>query len=249
MGRAKSKLLSGVVLIVFVSAGFSGLATSSVLMAHPARDGTAAAHPRHLPRYTATTSKNWAGYAVKTATGAVSDVKANWNVPQIAAACPTGNRYSSFWVGIDGDGSSTVEQIGTETDCSGGFPRLLGLVRVLSKSAPHDLDGHLTGQSHDGRGEVFDDHETVHRLLEGRIDGQVILQVDLHGLREARLRRIDRRGPLELDGSPLTDFGWVTFNGSMATISGATHSISGFSNLAITMWNLKGTAKMATVES
>src|SRR5579871_737750 len=68
------------------------------------------------------TSSNWAGYAIKTAAGAVTDVRASWQVPQIAKACPSANRYSSFWVGIDGDGSKTVEQTGTETDCSSGSP-------------------------------------------------------------------------------------------------------------------------------
>jgi hypothetical protein len=33
---------------------------------------------------------------------------------------PTG--WSSFWVGIDGDTTNTVEQTGTEADCSNGAP-------------------------------------------------------------------------------------------------------------------------------
>jgi hypothetical protein len=40
---------------------------------------------------------------------------------QPAVKC-TGTAYSSFWVGIDGDTSSTVEQTGTEADCNGTTP-------------------------------------------------------------------------------------------------------------------------------
>jgi hypothetical protein len=31
-----------------------------------------------------------------------------------------GSQYSSFWVGLDGYSSSSVEQTGSDTDCSGG---------------------------------------------------------------------------------------------------------------------------------
>ncbi len=61
-------------------------------------------------------SNNWSGYAV---TGsAFTHVRGTWVVP--AAYCgETPNAYSSFWVGLDGLSSSTVEQIGTDSDCNG----------------------------------------------------------------------------------------------------------------------------------
>jgi Peptidase A4 family len=63
-------------------------------------------------------STNWSGYAVSGTT--FNDVKGTWVQP--AADCSVTNRstYSSFWVGIDGYNSSSVEQIGTEADCSHG---------------------------------------------------------------------------------------------------------------------------------
>lgn len=70
----------------------------------------------HHPNVTAT---NWAGYAVTGPTNSVKFVKGSWIQPKVT--CPTtGNRWSSFWVGIDGYSSTTVEQTGTEADCSGG---------------------------------------------------------------------------------------------------------------------------------
>ena len=66
------------------------------------------------------TSLEWSGYAVTGPVGSVSDVKGSWKVPAIVGDCPTTSQYSSFWVGIDGISSNTVEQIGTDSDCLKG---------------------------------------------------------------------------------------------------------------------------------
>lgn len=68
------------------------------------------------------TSSNWSGYAVTGSRGTVNDVKASWVVPMIQGSCPSTTQYSSFWVGIDGYSSNTVEQIGTDSDCVNGSP-------------------------------------------------------------------------------------------------------------------------------
>jgi hypothetical protein len=66
-------------------------------------------------------SNNWSGYAVTGAAGSVSDVKASWTVPTVTCSGFRG-QYASFWLGIDGYSSSTVEQTGTDSDCSRGKP-------------------------------------------------------------------------------------------------------------------------------
>jgi hypothetical protein len=38
-------------------------------------------------------------------------------------SCTSQNTYSAYWVGLDGDTTSTVEQLGTEADCVGGIAR------------------------------------------------------------------------------------------------------------------------------
>ena len=74
----------------------------------------AAAHSG--PRNTEYT-ENWSGYAVDS--GTYNSVIADWTQP--GANCSSGDTtYSSFWVGLDGFNSGTVEQTGTEADCSGG---------------------------------------------------------------------------------------------------------------------------------
>jgi hypothetical protein len=77
------------------------------------------------------TSTNWSGYVDTQDT--FQSVTGSWTEPTVSctpssgggggllglgAASPTDTAdYSSFWVGLDGDTSSTVEQIGTSADC------------------------------------------------------------------------------------------------------------------------------------
>jgi hypothetical protein len=70
-------------------------------------------------------SDNWSGYAIAATSGslpkgAVTMARASWIVPM--ATCTGSSEgategYASFWVGIDGWTSNTVEQIGTDSDC------------------------------------------------------------------------------------------------------------------------------------
>jgi len=65
-------------------------------------------------------SENWSGYVV---TGsAFTDAKASWHVPEVNCS-KTPNTYSAFWVGFDGWTNGTVEQNGTDSDCSGTTPQ------------------------------------------------------------------------------------------------------------------------------
>lgn len=59
-------------------------------------------------------STNWSGIDLNTINGAATAVSAAWTVPTVPTISPV--EYSSTWVGIDGDLSSTVEQIGTGAD-------------------------------------------------------------------------------------------------------------------------------------
>jgi peptidase A4-like protein len=66
----------------------------------------------------AQTSVNWAGYAAGGAAGQFTGVSTSWTQP--AVTCGATNTFSSFWAGLDGDGTNTVEQTGTEADCANG---------------------------------------------------------------------------------------------------------------------------------
>ncbi len=75
-------------------------------------------------------STNWSGYAN---TGAkFTTVKGSWTQPSVT--CGAGQTaYSSFWVGIDGDTTNTVEQTGTDSDCSSGSPKYYAWYEMYPK--------------------------------------------------------------------------------------------------------------------
>jgi hypothetical protein len=62
-------------------------------------------------------SNRWAGWAVKG--GPFTSVSASWTEPDLnCAKTPTADEVA--WVGLDGAGTSTVEQIGTDATCANG---------------------------------------------------------------------------------------------------------------------------------
>jgi hypothetical protein len=66
----------------------------------------------------AATSTNWSGYAAAGQPGTFTSVSSSWTQPTVT--CGTQQTFSSFWVGLDGDGTQSVEQTGTEADCANG---------------------------------------------------------------------------------------------------------------------------------
>jgi hypothetical protein len=140
------------VLAIAAAPALTLLATSSSAQAAPARTAAhaAAAHgairnggvavhyvkPGSKPLRThggvfnaSTTSTNWSGYAATG--GTYTTVSATWVQP--AGSCTSATQYSSFWVGLDGYSSNSVEQTGTDTDCSGGTPRYYGWYEMYPK--------------------------------------------------------------------------------------------------------------------
>ncbi len=81
----------------------------------------------------AATSHNWAGYAASGTPGTFTSVSSSWTQP--AVTCTALQTFSSFWVGLDGDGTQTVEQTGTEADCNNGKASYQGWFEMFP-SAP-----------------------------------------------------------------------------------------------------------------
>ena len=81
-------------------------------------------HTRHagaVRNVTATGSFNWSGYA-DTATKAQTFTKVSgaWTTPSVT--CSAEDQVTSNWLGLDGFGNSTVEQLGTISWCFQGTP-------------------------------------------------------------------------------------------------------------------------------
>lgn len=100
--------------------GAATLAVAATSIAAPAIPAAASAAQglSFKPLHYNTNGYNWGGYA---ATGSgFTSVAATWTEP--SATCSSTNDLYAPWVGIDGYGSSTVEQTGVATDCSSGSP-------------------------------------------------------------------------------------------------------------------------------
>jgi len=83
----------------------------------------------------AATSSNWSGYA---ATGTTfSTVAGSWVQPTANCATATSpTTASAFWIGLGGDtGSTSLEQVGTEADCSGGSVSYSAWYELVPKAA------------------------------------------------------------------------------------------------------------------
>lgn len=90
----------------------------------------------HLPRVTpvngALLSNNWSGYAdVTCRTCALRYVAASFTLPSVNCANSPDGATVSSWVGLDGLGDSTVEQIGTVAGCSGGTASYLAFYEMF----------------------------------------------------------------------------------------------------------------------
>jgi hypothetical protein len=102
-----------------IKAHSASAASASPDSASAARSGTT-----RSVRDGSSTSTNWSGYVLTGGTGAFSSVSSSWTEP--AASCSSGTQYAAFWVGLDGYNSNSVEQTGTDSDCSGGTPDYYG---------------------------------------------------------------------------------------------------------------------------
>ena len=110
----------------FAVAAVVAVAVPALAAGSPA--GRARLDPNH--KITQSTSSNWSGYAALNST--FTSVSASWTQPSVTCQ-PGETSYSSFWVGLDGYNSNTVEQTGTDADCSSGTPRYYAWYEMYPK--------------------------------------------------------------------------------------------------------------------
>ena len=76
------------------------------------------------------TASNWSGYAAHN--GPYKSISASWVEPR-GHCSGSGHKYSSFWVGLDGFNSGSVEQTGSEVDCKNGSPKYYSWFEMFPK--------------------------------------------------------------------------------------------------------------------
>jgi hypothetical protein len=188
-----------------------------------------AAHgPKH--RVGKGTSTNWTG---------ATHVIGTWTQP--AVTCAAGeNRWSSPWVGIDGDTSNTVEQTGTDSDCQSGRPVYYAWYEMYPKStvqvsmAVHPGDV-FTGQVTYTGGGSF-----TLKLTDNTTGASYTTTQSSKKAQRSSVEWI-MEGP---SNGLLSDFGSVPFSAASATINGQTGGLSSFPNPeSITMVNNAGVVR------
>ena len=192
-------------------------------------------------------STNWSGYATYMTGTTFTDVKGTWVQP--AVSCPTRKaQYSSFWVGLDGYNSSTVEQTGTAADCVAKNQPSYYAWYEMYPNPPVNLSmaitpGDVISAEVSASGSTFTLSITnvttgatfaTNQTLSGAAKSSAEWVAEAPSLCFAQCRV-----------APLANFGTVNFSGSFTTGNGHTGSINdaAWSNDQITMVTNGGSVK------
>jgi hypothetical protein len=165
-----------------------------------------------------TSTFNWSGYAVTANRGTVTAVAGSWVVPSVTG---TRTSYSAIWVGIDGWSSSTVEQVGTESDIVNGKAIYYAWYEMYPR-ASHDLA--LTVQPGDAiTAQVIYTGGRFQLSLADLTSGQSYSTAQSMPNAERSSADWVVEAPSLGGIQPLADFTPVTFIGAHATITGTSH--------------------------
>jgi len=190
----------------------------------------------HAPRHTfgRSTSTNWSGYAV--AGTSATHVIGTWTQP--AVTCTAGeNSWSSPWVGIDGDTSNTVEQIGTDSDCQNGTPVYYAWYEMYPKSLVSLSLAVRPGDSFTGEVTSAASGAFVLKLTDNTTKASF---QTTQGSKRARRTSVEwiMEGP---SNGVLSNFGSAPFSAASATIGNTTGNLGSFANAQpITMVTSQG---------
>lgn len=211
-----------------------------------ATQSTTPDNARNLSHTTAT-STNWSGYAVTASKKAVSFVGGTWTVPAVQS-CSSTNTYSSFWVGIDGFSSRSVEQLGTDSDCSSGVPTYYAWREMYPHPAYYinSITVHPGDQIY--ASVTFSGRNTFTLYMKDITTG-VSFSYSARSNADRSSAEWIVEAPYSGGVLPLANFGTAYFTSNSATISGTTTYINGFpsaSTYQINMVTSSGALKDTT---
>jgi hypothetical protein len=96
---------------------------ATVTSAAPASSARTSSVTPAMAKPAAVTYSAWTAYVLVGHTEGFRQVTGDFKVPTVT--CTSATSKASFWIGLDGYGNSTVEQVGISTDCHGGVPSYL----------------------------------------------------------------------------------------------------------------------------
>ena len=179
---------------------------------------------------TAAVSENWAGYAAAGSAGAFTQVSASWSEP--AVTCAADQTFSSFWVGLDGDGTSTVEQTGTEADCADGAASYQGWFEMFP-AAPVFYNETVTPGDAMSASVVANGGGSFTLTLTDSTQGWIKVTNETSDTAQLGSAEIIAEAPSDGNGDvlPLSNFGAVTFTAALID----TTAIGTLNTAAVTM--------------
>lgn len=181
------------------------------LMVRPGGVARVLGHDRNAT----TTSTNWSGYAVTGANGSFTSVSASWTQP--TATCPRhGSQFASFWAGLDGFNSNSVEQTGTDSDCNRGTPHYYGWYEMFP-AFPVNFSNPVRPGDAMSASVTFSGTETFTLVLHDATQGwtQNIVQ-NQTGLDRSSAEVISEAPSSNSGVLPLANFGTVSYSASSA---------------------------------
>jgi hypothetical protein len=191
----------------------------------------------------AASSTNWAGYAASSTGTTFTSVSASWIQP--SATCGNRQTFSSFWVGIDGFNSNSVEQTGSEVDCSrrGAVSHFAWF--EMFPAAPVNFSDPVSAGDHFNASVSTDGRGNFTLVIADTTKGWSHTQQQSSTTAVLSSAEVIAEAPSS--GStgqvlPLTNFGTVNFTGSKANGT----SIGSFTPDAITMVTSNGGTKAST---
>ncbi len=213
---------------------------SLVVIAAPVVPGVTAVNAPRIPVKQGT-SLNWSGYDVPASASPVTYVSGTWQVPTVTATST--NAYSSIWVGIDGDGSNTVEQIGTEQDWVVGRGAVYSVWYEMYPKFPVTISMPISPGDTFTASVRAQPKNTFVLTITNVTRNQTFTTTQK--CPSARLASAEWIVEAPWSGGvlPLANFGTVKFSGCTATIGGITGDIANFSYDAIDMVNSSGALK------
>lgn len=169
--------------------------------------GNAGAAPR-LGQGALETSSNWAGYV---ASGArFTSVSATWTVPPVKGGTqPT--EVVALWVGLDGRGTSTLEQIGTLSGMLGGSPAYEVWYEIVPQAPVYERLPLKPGDS--VTASVTTNGDGVFTLfIRNNTTGDAFSTLQPSRRAELVTAEVVAEAPATISGpAPLPDFGTVSF--------------------------------------
>jgi hypothetical protein len=250
---AGSTVIAGFALVAPAYAATSGPSATTAVAGAPHTASGATLQPGGAMRHAvhpetslsgaknaSTTSTNWSGYA---ATGSTyTSVASSWTEP--TGTCKSGSQYSSFWVGLDGYSSGTVEQTGTDVDCAGRTPQYYAWYEIYPAASVEINQTVRPGDKISASVTYAGSSKFTLKISDTTRGWTYTTTKTESGAARSSAEVITEAPCCTNSGGilPLADFGKVSYTGS--TVNGST--LSSFSPTEITMVSASGVQEDST---